>query len=58
MCVLSQNVKYILYVLVRNVESLVMGIKEGTWSDEHWVLYATNESLNTISKTNDVLYVG
>ena len=36
----------------------VMGIKEGTCCDEHWVLYATNESLNTTSKTNDVLYVG
>ena len=36
----------------------VMGIKEGTCGDEHWVLYATNESLNTASKTNDVLYVG
>ena len=34
----------------------VMGIKEGTCCDEHWVLYATNESLNTTSKTNDVLY--
>ena len=36
----------------------VMGIKEGTCGDEHWVLYATNESLNTTSKTNDVLYAG
>ena len=35
-----------------------MGIKEGTCCDEHWVLYTTNESLNTTSKTNDVLYVG
>ena len=36
----------------------VMGIKEDMCCDEHWVLYATNESLNTTSKTNDVLYVG
>ena len=31
--------------------SRVMGIKEGMGCDEHWVLYATNESLNTTSKT-------
>ena len=36
----------------------VMGIKEGTCCDEHWVLYATNELLNTTSKANDVLYIG
>ena len=24
----------------------------------HWVLYTTDELLNTTSKTNDVLYVG
>ena len=36
----------------------VMGIKEGMCCDEHWVLYTTNESLNTTSKTNDVLYSG
>ena len=36
--------------------SLVMGIKEGMYCMEHWVLYANNESWNTTSKTNDVLY--
>ena len=36
----------------------VMGIKEGTCGDEHWVLYATDELLNSTSETNDVLYVG
>ena len=36
--------------------SLVMGIKEGTYCMEHWVLDANNESWNTTSKTNDVLY--
>ena len=36
----------------------VMGIKEGTCGDEHWVLYTTNESLNTTSKTNDAPYAG
>ena len=36
----------------------VMGIEEVTCCDEHWVLYATDESLNTTSKTNDVLYSG
>ena len=35
----------------------MMGIKGGTCGDEHRVLYATNESLNTTSKINDVLYV-
>ena len=34
----------------------VMDIKEGTYCVEHWVLYANNESWNTTSKTNDVLY--
>ena len=36
--------------------SPVMGIKEGTYCMEHWVLYANNESWNATSKTNDVLY--
>ena len=36
----------------------VMGIKEGTCCDEHWVLYTINELLNTTTKTNDVPYVG
>lgn len=36
----------------------MMGIKEGTCGDEPWVLYVTNGSLNTTSKTNDELYAG
>lgn len=36
----------------------VLGMKEGTCGEEPWVLHATNESLNTASKTNRVLYVG
>ena len=36
--------------------SLVMGIKEGTYCMVHWVLYTTNESWNSTSKTNDVVY--
>lgn len=36
----------------------VLGIEEGICGDEHWVLYITNESLNTASKINDVLYSG
>ena len=36
----------------------VMGIKEGTYFMVHWVLYATNESWNTTSKTKDILYGG
>ena len=35
-----------------------MGIKEGTWRDEHRVLYTTDELLKTTSETNDELYVG
>lgn len=35
-----------------------MGIQEGTSSDELWVLHTAEESLNTTSKTNDVLGVG
>lgn len=33
-----------------------MGIKEGMYCMEHWALYADNESWNTTSKTNNVLY--
>lgn len=35
---------------------LVMGIKEGTGCNEHWVLDTHNESWNATSNTNDVLY--
>ena len=37
-------------------DRLVMGIKEGTYCIVHWVLYASNESCNFTSKTNDVVY--
>ena len=37
-------------------DRLVMGGGEGTYCMVHWVLYATNESLNFTSKTRDVLY--
>ena len=37
---------------------LVVGIKEGTYCMEHWVLYINNESWNTASKTNDVGRLG
>ena len=36
--------------------SPVMGIKEGTYCMEYWVLYANDESGNTISIANDRLY--
>ena len=36
--------------------SPVMGIKEGTYCMEHWVLYTNGESWNTTTKTKDVLY--
>ena len=34
----------------------VIGNKEGT-CDEHWVLYVSDESLNSIPETNITLYV-
>ena len=37
-------------------DRLVMGIKEGTYCMEPWVLAANKESWNTPSKTNDVVY--
>lgn len=36
----------------------VISVKSGTQCDERWVLYETDELLNTISETNDILYVG
>ena len=35
----------------------VMGIKEGTCWDEHWVLYVSDESLNSTPETIITLYV-
>ena len=32
------------------------GIKEGTCWDEHWVLYVSDESLNSTPETNITLY--
>ena len=34
-----------------------MGTKEGTWCNEHWVVYATDESLNSTPETNNPLYI-
>ena len=34
----------------------LMGIKEGTYCMEPWVLAANKESWNTPSKANDVVY--
>lgn len=34
----------------------MMGIKKGTCCDEHWVLNASDESLNSTSETNVILY--
>ena len=34
-----------------------MDIKEGTGCDEHWVLYVSDESLNSTPEMNIVLYV-
>lgn len=33
-----------------------MGIKEGTCCDQHWVLYVSDESLNSTPETNTVWY--
>lgn len=33
-------------------EHWVMGIKEGLWYNEHWVLYTADDSLNATSETN------
>ena len=35
----------------------VMGTKEGTSWTERWVLYATDESLDSTSETNNTFYV-
>lgn len=42
----------------KQYDTIKMGMKEGTWGDEHWVFYATDVLLKTTSETNDVLYVG
>ena len=34
-----------------------MGIKEGTCWDGHWVLYVSDESLNSTPETDTTLYV-
>lgn len=35
----------------------MIGSKEGTCCDEHWVFYVSNESLNSTSEINRTLYV-
>ena len=35
----------------------MMGIKEGTCYDEHWVICVSDESLNSTPETNIILYV-
>ena len=34
-----------------------MAIKENTWCNEHWVLYATDESLNSTPEINNRVHV-
>ena len=34
----------------------VMGIEEGTWWDEHWVLYVSNESQVSTPEAKSTLY--
>ena len=43
---------------VRGWGNWVTDIKEGTWCDERWVLYPTDDLLNSTSETNNALYVG
>ena len=35
----------------------VLGIKEDPYCDEHWVLYVSEESLNSIPEANFTVYV-
>ena len=35
----------------------VMGIKEGTGCDEHWVLYVSDEPLNSTPEANFTIHV-
>lgn len=35
-----------------------MDVKEGTWLNEHWVLFATDESRNSTSEANKKKRVG
>ena len=35
----------------------VIGIKEGTCCDEHWVLYVSDAPLNSTLETNTTLHV-
>lgn len=35
----------------------VMGIKEGSFCDAHWVLFLSEVSLNSTPQTNTALYV-
>jgi len=35
----------------------VKGIKEGTFCDDHWVLYLSDESLNSTPEANIALYI-
>ena len=38
-------------------DKLVLGIRKGTCWDEHWVLYISNESLNSTPETIIILYI-
>ena len=40
----------------RGLGRWVMGMKEGT-CDDHWVLYVSDESVNSAPKTSIALYV-
>ena len=41
----------------RGCAEWVMGIKEGTYCEGHWVLWVSDESLNSTPETNITLYV-
>ena len=42
---------------VRGWAKWVMGIKEDTCWDEHWVSYVNDKSVDSTSETNTILYV-
>ena len=41
---------------VRGWAKWVMGINKGTCWDEHWMLYVSDESCNSVPETSTTLY--
>ena len=54
----SEGLFFVYYIKTKKKSdtlSFQMDIKEGTWCNEYWVWYATDESLNSTSETNNKL---